>query len=1337
MSGYRVERPGQTKKKRDRIPPAPGGYVVTAPGMTHRLSKVTRALPQSYAPRAEPEPKELDPLELINNYIYRMEKAGIPVPELITHPGQEPPKDKWSGGFWSDIWAGLTSAGNAIVKTVNAPANAIMGAVTELGRMEDAHFKRRLSEMANEAERRGASQKVVQGLREKSAQPTPGGEPAADFFSAVGRGLKQGFLNQEQYSGAQFLRESGSQMPDWANTILGLGVDVIADPLTYVGVGALTKATKKGERLIGAIDKVIDAADDLRTLSTGRKLLSQAGKLAQAADKPSDIARDVKRFSALAKNVAVKHADDISDDLLKTLSKSAKAADQLADVVKPGKLYQLAKAPTRAAQAVAGQRPLLSVFGQPVVEGTSLMKHIPAVGQKVAKGLGISHLKGLQADIMRQVDVGNNLVLAARNLGKYADEMAALGKKGSRVLDEVTDLARNATRAVPVHQRLSLLQRLIPDLIDESGEAMSKGLRKTLNEVVKNTNEFLDVIPDVFPGVARGIDDARVKGIRLWNPITERQLMRATVGIESLPHAADQYVREIMEPVQLAERNFAKKLRQAGVNSKDAWDEIAHYIEDPAYSTSKEALKPVEEGMREMAERYSLLYDHLLALEQTAGIPVKELTEQTTGIMRYFPHRKPMEKGLGKGGRPGFLQTRTMRGTLAETEEMLGKRLFEESAPIVAARRVTESAKLMALDDVMRQLSEVQDVLGTELVRRVGTEETLEAGWKRVADLPWVVPEKYADEIINATRRVADPKPFFKYLNAATGPWRIFATVLNPGFHMRNRISNWWNMWVAYGPGVLNPKLRGELHHIKKAFSEGRLDEAIPGVLGKKVTVGEFMNAMERAGASDFAAHGAWSVMSEPSVVKQAEEIVRNYFPKVKKVALRANPLSQEFILAQLGRKLGRFIEENDRLVTALYVLKQTGSMDEAIMGMKKVLFDYNNLSNLEKNVLRSIMPFYTWTRNNIPYQIEKMLEQPGKYLAIGKTKRALEDWSAIEGRQYTPDYFQRLWAMPMPFRISGEPVYWNPDLPWQDLAMFQSPKELGQTAWGMLNPWLKVPLEKMFNKELFLGRTIKENEWSRVPAQFPFNLLGGVLGLPKMPNPYDRSRQIYSMDPWYAYLVRQIPFLANVGKWTTAPSRGGDPTKYITDLLSTLGGVKFFPFDYEGRRTQANWQNVRRLQDYMNELAKQQGVRLPTLDEIAEQERYEFISRQTGVPVEDIRYAMSLEKLPKFEGLFVDSPLTEAEKYATSEYDKIKDILAYMAKTGVAQPRDIPPSAFMQEFYSTMPGAEPTQIASILELLREKELEEFLKSLDFRKTVGPSKSMQSYFRKLGMNTPW
>jgi len=289
-----------------------------------------------------------------------------------------------------------------------------------------------------------------------------------------------------------------------------------------------------------------------------------------------------------------------------------------------------------------------------------------------------------------------------------------------------------------------------------------------------------------------------------------------------------------------------------------------------------------------------------------------------------------------------------------------------------------------------------------------------------------------------------------------------------------------------------------------------------------------------------------------------------------------------------------------------------------------------------------------TWPRKNIPLQVKQIIQQPGKFAVMEKLRRELGGVTNAD-QANIPNYFLSQFAMPTPWQVGGSTMAWNPDLPFQDIQQIADPREL----LGMVSPLIKAPLEMAFNKNLFFDRPIQEDPWSKVEAPTylkPFLNLPGVkqlMGADTMKSWYDPNANVQGIDPRWSYLFQQIPFAQNISKWTSATT---PPAKRISDIMTGLGGVKFFPYNPEMEKEKVGWENVHTYQDYLNYLKRQKGVNIPSTSTLENFLRYLYgqpvpseTSLKTKAP--DLNYLKYLQKLTGLTGPYNPEDLAAFQK--------------------------------------------------------------------------------------------
>lgn len=147
--------------------------------------------------------------------------------------------------------------------------------------------------------------------------------------------------------------------------------------------------------------------------------------------------------------------------------------------------------------------------------------------------------------------------------------------------------------------------------------------------------------------------------------------------------------------------------------------------------------------------------------------------------------------------------------------------------------------------------------------------------------------------------------------------------------------------------------------------------------------------------------------------------------------------------------------------------------MDVAARKVKEALFDYGDLSSFEQNILKRTMPFYTWSRKNLPAQFKALLQNPQRAEQLALAKQQFEHDT---GELSTSDY-GKFWGDRVPVFLGSEKdgivrafTMLNL-LPMADLQYALDPKRV---IAELATPLVKAPLEALANYDTFMGRAIK-----------------------------------------------------------------------------------------------------------------------------------------------------------------------------------------------------------------------------------------------------------------------
>lgn len=285
--------------------------------------------------------------------------------------------------------------------------------------------------------------------------------------------------------------------------------------------------------------------------------------------------------------------------------------------------------------------------------------------------------------------------------------------------------------------------------------------------------------------------------------------------------------------------------------------------------------------------------------------------------------------------------------------------------------------------------------------------------------------------------------------------WKMWNSVINPGFHIQNGLSNAFASFMSHGAAVLDGKKYKEAW---KIFNNADPKQTIK--LGDTTyTYRELNHIAFKYGLLD-------NTFFKKDVAVDSlgqSKLTRNW------VKAGYDPTDLEnFKPYQWGTKAGSSIEGTQRLVLFLEGLKEGKTIEESVENVNKFLFDYGDLTQSEKVWMKRVIPFYTYMRKNVPLQLEMMIDNPFVLRMADKTMENIEAVSEdrvedADRNEWRRDYIQ------MPFQIDGQNVGINPQLPFQQLDRIAPRKLLGQ-----MSPAIKVPIEALTGEYAYTGFPIE-----------------------------------------------------------------------------------------------------------------------------------------------------------------------------------------------------------------------------------------------------------------------
>lgn len=341
-------------------------------------------------------------------------------------------------------------------------------------------------------------------------------------------------------------------------------------------------------------------------------------------------------------------------------------------------------------------------------------------------------------------------------------------------------------------------------------------------------------------------------------------------------------------------------------------------------------------------------------------------------------------------------------------------------------------------------------------------------------------------------------------------PFKRLST-LSVGFHVRNLFTNYANAYLA---GFSPMDMHAEMTKVNK---ELKIFEEITGHLDRLLATGNWRTADEQAELIRMLLDKGvkYTDIETKAVIDIAYNadyrwIFDDYMDMASRGVIGNNMFSRDLI--QMMGKLrdaayGRFTQINlselqsttqliserirkvteksfqiskrldDQAKVALYRLAKSEKYQHLAKDMgfdgdvskaaekyvKFVLFDYNNLTRAEENVMKTLFPFYTWARKNLEFQLKNFFGAGGT-----RTKRykmlsdALQGWKqGMANEDEYPDYTEAY--IPI-WNDGGTITYVKFNTPWSDVDNVLQ----GDGIVNMLTPVIKTPLEMITGYDFF-----------------------------------------------------------------------------------------------------------------------------------------------------------------------------------------------------------------------------------------------------------------------------
>lgn len=619
----------------------------------------------------------------------------------------------------------------------------------------------------------------------------------------------------------------------------------------------------------------------------------------------------------------------------------------------------------------------------------------------------------------------------------------------------------------------------------------------------------------------------------------------------------------------------------------------------------------LSEYTAKLAEDTKKIFERVAKIEQERGLLNHTLDDYITHI--YGDHKKAKQildftKMSGvRGGSTKYNKERVIP-TIEEAEK-LGLKPEKDVAKILAARLIA-SQKAIREQDLLRQIAgnfgvsrkqlakEAEEIgvkdspltnLGKFFGKQKGNIKEPVMVSKRMLDEDLVeytnkefkglmIPRVIAEDLEKIGKQVFNNEELKKFLRGYDAIQNFFkgsVTSIFPAFHGRNFLSNVAQNFLDIGVKALDPVSNLRAINILRESSKGVFTD----VFGRTFNYADLRKIMKEKG-----------VLGSPGARDVAETVEQKLSTGMKqKIDTEFKRFfSSESAPFRAGRAVGNVIESHARTINFLTNLERGMSFDEAAKRTKEFLFDYDNLSQFEKTVMRRAIPFYTWTRKNLELQAKMLIKKPVIISTELKTQRLGEN-ETPEERQNLPEYLAEGLAIKVGNKNGlaqyltgmGLPIENALQILPQGLSLDEIVDYLNKIAsQGAFVP--KFIAELATGHDFFRNKPLKDVYTGNEYASFP-EFVKDFLKLKEKKVDYidkNGKKVKYSQwigDPVRLHLLRSLPtsrFSSTIGNITD---------KDITTtgkLLKNTTGIKIYPVDVQKMEEKELKQYIREIED-------------------------------------------------------------------------------------------------------------------------------------------------------------
>lgn len=667
--------------------------------------------------------------------------------------------------------------------------------------------------------------------------------------------------------------------------------------------------------------------------------------------------------------------------------------------------------------------------------------------EKLMKSVGddMKEIRKLEAS-----KIPRDRVMAARKMQQIRDELhqVAVEQAGNDAEAKAASDIFDTTR-VPKDASPEYLASGAPGITKALGydEAAPEGLR-TAQSPAQRAMSTPDVggmsDHDLYRrGIVGGTAAERIKASALKARDLEERKVTLTKGLDEIKRTM---VEHTLDSEVLRDKLSARSGRRL--------EAVAKQLEHPGNAQVPDHWKPAWDAIKKLhqeAETDPALASALVDLPETWGTVLKLAQEQgfdPTHIRSFQPSevRKLVfdSVSLGHGGRDlgktiasGTRKTRTAAQTRTRSLSAIGAAIAEathEAHTNALAKNIEEIFAKPVVNDTLPA-----GYVGWDAERQfllTGTKNSMGDTIVEGAGAPTkMIPREVKTVLDNQQKDYSHGS--FRFISKAIDPWRLLVLTLSPRWYVNNFVGN---VLLATKEGV-------SITDWGSAWSEFRQG-------GADLTRNKFIQTFG-AGKDSFrdvsgsVAGGLRNELAPESLVPYSKGVAGLKQAKATDGTIGAIQLVQHRL-----NRANEVVDEMARVAVYKSQIRRGATAEHALNRVYASMIDYNDMSPFERQVVRSVVPFYAWQKAVLKITAKFPIDNPAVAGILLQLDHINKDLAADSFGGKVPDYYSSMIKVPGIGNVNTRAFN-----PFADSGSLTTPQGIA----GSINPFLSIVMRNAY----------------------------------------------------------------------------------------------------------------------------------------------------------------------------------------------------------------------------------------------------------------------------------